>query len=101
MAYATSKAGMHGFTYSVAADFARAGIRCNCLVVGTVDTPMVAHWGEEARKRRIDMVPMGVGGTGWDVGWAAVFLASDESRWITGTFLPIDGGLTSLRAWPR
>ena len=100
-AYATSKAGMHGFTYSVAADFARDEIRCNCLVVGTVDTPMVQHMGEEARQRRVDQVPMGTRGTAWDVGWAAVYLASDEARWVTGAFLPIDGGLLSLRDWPR
>ena len=100
-AYATSKGGMHGFTYSVAADFARENIRCNCIVVGTVDTPMVAELGEEARQRRIDMVPMGTGGSGWDIGWAAVYLASDEARWVTGAFLPVDGGLIALRQWPR
>ena len=100
-AYATSKGGMHGFTYSVAADFARENIRCNCIVVGTVDTPMVAELGEEARQRRVEMVPMGSRGTGWDIGWAAVYLASDEARWVTGAFLPVDGGLIALRAWPR
>jgi len=100
-AYATSKGGMHGFTYSVAADFARENIRCNCIVVGTVDTPMVAGLGEEARQRRVEMVPMGSRGTGWDIGWAAVYLASDEARWVTGAFLPVDGGLIALRDWPR
>jgi NAD(P)-dependent dehydrogenase (short-subunit alcohol dehydrogenase family) len=100
-AYATSKAGMHGFTYSVAADFARDNIRANCVIVGTVDTPMVAALGDDARQRRVDMVPMGSRGTGWDVAWAVVFLASDEARWITGAFLPVDGGLMNLRQWPR
>jgi len=100
-AYATSKAGMHGFTYSVAADFAADGIRCNCLIVGSVDTPMVAYLGDEARERRATMVPLGTRGTGWDIGWGAVYLASDESRWVTGAFLPIDGGLIGLRPWPR
>jgi NAD(P)-dependent dehydrogenase (short-subunit alcohol dehydrogenase family) len=100
-AYATSKAGMHGFTYSVAADFARDAIRSNCIIVGTVDTPMVAHMGEEARQRRVDLVPMGSRGTGWDIGWAAVYLASDESRWVTGALIPVDGGLMNLRQWPR
>lgn len=101
VAYATSKAGMHGYTYSLAADFADEGIRCNCIVVGTVDTPMVAGMGEDARQRRIEKVPMKTRGTAWDVGWAAVYLASDEARWVTGAFLPVDGGLMNLREWPR
>jgi NAD(P)-dependent dehydrogenase (short-subunit alcohol dehydrogenase family) len=90
--YATTKAGLHGFTLSVAADYAADGIRSNCLIVGSVDTPMVAHMGEAARQRRIDMVPLGKG-TAWDVAWAAVFLASDEARWVTGVVLPVDAGL--------
>ena len=100
-AYATSKAGMHGFSYSVAADFARDGIRSNCIIVGTVDTPMVAHMGEESRQRRVDQVPMATRGTAWDVAWGAPYLASDEARWVTGILLPIDGGLVNLRDWPR
>jgi NAD(P)-dependent dehydrogenase (short-subunit alcohol dehydrogenase family) len=47
------------------------------------------------------MVPMQTEGTAWDVGHAAVYLASDESRWVTGLMLPIDGGLAALRQWPR
>ena len=100
-AYATSKAGLHGFTLSVAADYATEAIRSNCLIVGSVATPMVAHMGEEGRKRRREMVPMQTEGTAWDVGWAAVYLASDESRWVTGIFLPVDGGLLAIRPWPR
>ena len=57
--------------------------------------------GEEGRKRRREMVPMQTEGTAWDVGWAAVYLASDESRWVTGIFLPVDGGLLAIRPWPR
>jgi NAD(P)-dependent dehydrogenase (short-subunit alcohol dehydrogenase family) len=100
-AYAATKSGLHGLTLSIAADYAAEQIRCNCIVIGSVATPMVAGRGEEARQRRIDMVPMRSEGTGWDVGWAAVYLASDEARWITGLMLPIDGGLGALRAWPR
>ena len=100
-AYATSKAGLHGFTYSVAADFALDGIRCNCIIIGSVDTPMVAHMGAEAHQRRVTMVPLGTPGTAWDIAWGAVYLASDEARWVTGVFLPIDGGLVGLRPWPR
>jgi NAD(P)-dependent dehydrogenase (short-subunit alcohol dehydrogenase family) len=101
VAYVATKAGMHGLTLSLAADFALDGIRANCLIVGTVATPMVAHLGEEARERRRLSVALQTEGTGWDVGWAAVFLASDESRWVTGVMLPIDGGFLAVRPWPR
>ena len=101
VAYATAKAGLHGFTLSVAADYATQNIRANCIVVGSVHTPMVAHLGAEARERRRQMVPMQTEGTAWDVAHGAVYLASDESRWVTGLMLPIDGGLAALRQWPR
>ena len=101
VAYSTVKAGLHGFTQSVAADYATQNIRANCIVVGSVHTPMVAHLGAEARERRKKMVPMQTEGTAWDIAYGAVYLASDESRWVTGITLPIDGGLVNLRAWPR
>ena len=101
VAYATAKAGLHGFTHSVAADYATENIRANCIVVGSVYTPMVAHMGAEARERRKNMVPMQSEGTAWDIAHGAVYLASDESRWVTGVLLPIDGGLAALRQWPR
>ncbi|HJQ55755.1 MAG TPA: SDR family NAD(P)-dependent oxidoreductase [Vineibacter sp.] len=100
-AYATAKAGLHGFTLSVAADYATQNIRANCIIVGSVHTPMVAHLGTEARERRKNMVPMKTEGTAWDIAHGAVYLASDESRWVTGILLPIDGGLVALRQWPR
>ena len=101
VAYSTAKAGLHGFTLSVAADHATQNIRANCIIIGSVNTPMVGQMGEEARQRRIKMVPMQTEGTAWDVAHGAVYLASDESRWVTGVLLPIDGGLVALRAWPR
>ena len=101
VAYSTAKAGLHGMTRSIAADHATQNIRCNCLIVGSVHTPMVAHLGAEARERRRKMVPMQVEGTAWDIAYGATYLASDESRWVTGILLPIDGGLTGVRAWPR
>ena len=101
VAYSTVKAGLHGFTHSVAGDYATQNIRANCIVVGSVHTPMVAHLGAEARERRKKMVPMQTEGTAWDIAYGAVYLASDESRWVTGVLLPIDGGLVALRAWPR
>ena len=101
VAYSTAKAGLHGFTLSVAADYATQNIRANCIIVGSVHTPMVSHLGAEARERRRKMVPMQTEGTAWDIAHGAVYLASDESRWVTGILLPIDGGLVALRAWPR
>ena len=101
VAYPTAKAGLHGFTMSVAADYATQNIRANCIVVGSVHTPMVAHLGTDARERRRKMVPMQTEGTAWDIAYGAVYLASDESRWVTGLMLPIDGGLVALRTWPR
>jgi NAD(P)-dependent dehydrogenase (short-subunit alcohol dehydrogenase family) len=55
---------------------------------------MVADLGPEARERRRGASPLGTEGTGWDVAWGAVYLASDESRWMTGQTLVIDAGLT-------
>jgi len=101
VAYTVTKAGLHGLTLSVAAEFAAQGIRSNCLIVGTVATPMVAHLGPEALERRRLAVPLQTEGTGWDVANAALFLASDEARWITGALLPVDGGFMAVRDWPR
>jgi NAD(P)-dependent dehydrogenase (short-subunit alcohol dehydrogenase family) len=101
VAYTTTKAGLQGFTLSIAADYAVHGIRANCIIVGTVYTPMVVGLGEDARERRRKGVPLQTEGTGWDVGHAAVYLASDEARWVTGVMLPIDGGFLAVRAWPR
>jgi NAD(P)-dependent dehydrogenase (short-subunit alcohol dehydrogenase family) len=101
VAYATAKAGLFGMTRSIAADYATQNIRANCLIVGSVHTPMVAHMGTEGRERRKKMVPMQVEGTAWDIAHGAVYLASDEARWVTGVLLPIDGGLVNIRAWPR
>jgi NAD(P)-dependent dehydrogenase (short-subunit alcohol dehydrogenase family) len=56
---------------------------------------MVERLGAEARERRKRAAPLGTEGTGWDVGWGAVYLASDEARWVSGHVLVIDGGLTA------
>jgi NAD(P)-dependent dehydrogenase (short-subunit alcohol dehydrogenase family) len=93
--YSASKAAVIGLTFSMAADHGRDGIRVNCIAPGLVYTPMVAPlMDEELRERRKIAAPLGTEGTGWDVAWAAVFLASDESRWITGVVLPVDAGLS-------
>jgi NAD(P)-dependent dehydrogenase (short-subunit alcohol dehydrogenase family) len=81
---------------AMAVDHGPAGIRVNCIVPGPVYTPLVVSEGltDEQRAIRAKASPLGTEGTGWDVGWAALFLASDESRWITGQLLCVDGGMT-------
>ena len=94
-AYAAAKAGIEGFVRTVAVQFGPQGIRINAIAPGTVWTPMVEALGADARERRRKATPLGTEGTGWDVGWGAVYLASDESRWVTGQVLVIDAGLTA------
>ncbi len=99
-AYSASKAGLIGLTLSIAADYATDAVRANCLIVGMVNTPALAKFGEEHREKRRLAVPLKTEGTAWDVAWSAVYLASDEARWVTGVSLPIDGGQMALREWP-
>ena len=93
-AYAAAKAGVIGFVTSVAVQLGPQGIRVNAIAPGTVWTPMVEDLGPEARERRRRATPLGTEGTAWDIGWGAVYLASDEARWVTGQTLIIDAGLT-------
>lgn len=95
-AYSTSKGAVIALTRAMAVDHAREGIRVNCIAPGPVFTPMVAGAGmsDELRERRRRASLLGTEGTGWDIGYAALFLASDESRWITGQVLVVDGGVT-------
>jgi NAD(P)-dependent dehydrogenase (short-subunit alcohol dehydrogenase family) len=97
--YPTSKGAIVSLTRAMAAHHGRDGIRVNCIAPGTVYTPMVASRGmtPEMRKARSEDTLLGTEGTGWDIGYGALFLASDESRWITGITLPIDGGATAGR----
>ncbi|HEX6632385.1 MAG TPA: SDR family oxidoreductase, partial [Usitatibacter sp.] len=91
--YTTSKAAIVGLTRSMAGDHGRDGIRVNCILPGLIYGPMTAPRMDEAiRQKRREAGALGTEGTGWDVAWAAVFLASDESRWITGVALPVDAG---------
>jgi NAD(P)-dependent dehydrogenase (short-subunit alcohol dehydrogenase family) len=93
-AYAAAKAGVIGFVTSVAVQLGPKRIRVNCIAPGQVWTPMVERLGPEARERRKRAAPLGVEGSGWDVGWGAVYLASDEARWVSGHVLVIDAALT-------
>jgi NAD(P)-dependent dehydrogenase (short-subunit alcohol dehydrogenase family) len=95
--YPTSKGAVISLTRAMAAHHGRQGIRVNCIAPGTVYTPMVASRGmtPEMRKARSERTLLGTEGTGWDIGYGELFLASDEARWITGVTLPIDGGATA------
>lgn len=105
VAYKTSKGAINTFTQHIAAENARFGVRANVIVPGLIDTPMAierraAETGrtrEDIRAERDAMVPMGYMGEAWDVANAAVFLASDEAKYITGALLPVDGGLLLKR----
>jgi NAD(P)-dependent dehydrogenase (short-subunit alcohol dehydrogenase family) len=101
VSYKTSKAGVIALTQHVAITNAEFGIRANCILPGLMNTPMavenrigvIGTSREEVIARRDAQVPLRhTMGTGWDVANAALFLASDEARFITGVALPVDGG---------
>ena len=98
--YSASKGAVIALSRAMAVDHAAQGIRVNCIAPGPVYTPMVYAGGmsDELRERRRRASPLGIEGTGWDVGYAALFLTSDEARYITGVVLPVDGGVTLTSA---
>jgi NAD(P)-dependent dehydrogenase (short-subunit alcohol dehydrogenase family) len=93
--YSASKGAVIALTTAMAADHAPQGIRVNCILPGPVYTPHVSAKGmsDELRERRRRASPLNIEGTGWDIAHAAVYLASDEARWVTGVVLPVDGGV--------
>ena len=94
--YTASKAAVIGLTISMAADHGPDGIRTNCIAPGLVYTPMVApRMDDDLRQVRSSSAPLRTEGTAWDIGNAALFLASDEARWINGVVLPVDAGLVA------
>lgn len=101
-AYTAAKGAVIALTRAMAVDHAAQGVRVNCIAPGPLYTPMVyaAGMDEATRERRRAASLLGLEGTGWDVGHAALFLASDEARYITGITLPVDGGV-SLRSPDR
>ena len=97
VAYAASKGAVMAMTKAMALDHAAENIRVNCIAPGIVATEMVAKFrlDENARSQRVAMHPMGSFGQPEDVASAAVFLASDESGWTTGSVLTVDGGYSA------
>lgn len=104
IAYMVSKAAVNRLTLAVASSYAAHGVRCNAILPGLMDTPMgidatVAATGTSAsrvRAARDARVPLKGGmGDAWDTAYAALFLASDEAKYITGALLPVDGGFTT------
>lgn len=102
-AYQASKAGLIQFSNSVAIQYAGKGVRSNCVVPGLMHTPLVearvagqAYKGDVARAiaDRDAMCPTGKMGDAWDVAYAALYLASDEAKYVTGAEIVVDGGVT-------
>jgi len=104
LGYATAKAGVIQLTRWIAVEFLEKGIRANCVVPGVIDTPR-ARWRmkniwnmsddeiEQGAADRAKQAPGGKLGNAWDIANAALYLASDEARYVTGTELVVDGGL--------
>jgi NAD(P)-dependent dehydrogenase (short-subunit alcohol dehydrogenase family) len=100
-AYKISKMGMNALGQSLALSNAKYGVRVNTIMPGLMDTPMAIEAmsallnvpREQLRAQRDKQVPLrGKMGTGWDIGYASLFLHSDEAKFITGVVLPVDGG---------
>lgn len=96
--YTTTKGAVIALTQAMAVDHGADGIRVNCIAPGPVYTPMVYANGmsDRAREARKRASVLKLEGTGWDIGNAVVFLASDNARYITGQTLVVDGGVTLL-----
>lgn len=106
VAYKASKAGVVAFTEQLAYQGAPHNIRANVILPGLMDTPMAVdtrarEWGrprdEIAAERNAKVLLGGRMGTGWDVAYAALYLASDEAKFVTGVTLPVDGGASVKR----
>jgi NAD(P)-dependent dehydrogenase (short-subunit alcohol dehydrogenase family) len=101
VAYASGKAALMQMSRTTAVLYAARGIRINCVVPGLMDTPLVRRLADNYAGGDFDgfvatrnkQVPMGRMGVAWDVAYAALFLAADESNYVTGTEVVVDGGL--------
>ena len=95
-AYTASKGGVLSLTRSLAVQYGKQGIRANAICPGPVLTPLLESLfpSEEEKMKRLNRIPMGRFGRAEDIVWAGVFLASDESSWMTGSQFVVDGGIT-------
>ena len=91
--YAAAKAGIIGFTRTIAKEVASRGITANAIAPGFIDTEMTQRLGESQRQELITRIPLGCLGSPRDVAEAVAFLASEEARYITGQVLSVDGGM--------
>lgn len=96
VAYSVTKAGQHMLAKTTASNHGRDGIRANCIAPGHIHGTFPGKLTARRRELRKNAAPLGTEGTPWDVAWLALFLASDESRWISGTTIPVDGGLLAV-----
>ncbi len=103
IAYTASKGGVLAMTREIAVEFARRNIRANALCPGPIETPLLAElFSDPARRqRRLVHIPMGRLGRAEEVANAALFLASDESSFVTGTSFVVDGGITAAYVTPE
>ncbi len=102
-AYTSSKGAVLSMTREIAVEYARAGIRCNALCPGPIDTPLLAELLSDParRERRLVHIPMGRLGRAEELAKAALFLASDDSSFMTGASLIVDGGITAAYVTPE
>jgi len=97
--YSTSKGAIVSLTQTMAVQHGKDNIRVNAIAPGLIYTPMVSgKMTSEQRDLRRRAAPLGTEGTAWDVALASLFLASEESRWVTGILLPVDAGLITTTA---
>jgi NAD(P)-dependent dehydrogenase (short-subunit alcohol dehydrogenase family) len=103
IAYTASKGAVLAMTREIAVIYARQGIRCNALCPGPIMTPLLAKFlsDDAKRNRRLVHIPMGRFGEPVEIANGALFLASDESSWMTGQSLIIDGGITAAYVTPE
>lgn len=94
--YAAAKAGMVGFSKALAAEIASRGITVNCIAPGMIDTAMTADLVDAAREAMLAGIPLRRAGTPDEVAVCAVFLASDEARYVTGQTLHVNGGMAMI-----